>query len=1027
MKIKSIISTLGVLALALSLSAGVMAASSPVVMRLLIVATSQDDISYQSITTYLNQIGIPYQSVFVKSLTPDASGNRLSGVSLSDSTTGNGLYQGIIQTDSSFSVCSTTCQSLLSDADWSKLNTYASQFSVRVVSYYTYPDPKWGLLPADSGASYKDTTPLSVNLTKAGVAIFSYLNAASSIPVSGKGDSGIWIYRATPTAAVGESTTPLLTAGAYTVGVAHTTADGRETLALTMDNYPGLLHSTALSYGVINWVTKGVFLGSRRVYLNPQIDDMLLGNRLYAPTRPECPQDQSCPTVFATGSDLQALANWQTKLQSDPQFQSFRTTFAYNGIGTTWFPPDDPIFAAIASLNSRFTWLSHTWSHANLDCYTVDSNEACVPATLAESQAELNQNIAVAPSLGIAIDPTSMVTPFNGGLTDPNFLQAAAQAGIHYIVAAADPPSTNTGIVSPILPSIFEIPRRTPNVFDDVSSPQTGAYGSWPDEYNAKFGPNGTQPLYSQNQNYSEILDNESENILRANMLTYEPYPLAFHIDNSSMYDGTHSLYTDLIDETITKYKKLFSLPVITIDMKDLGPLLMNRASYDASGVVGVYTPGIGVVLTTNKAATIPVTGACAQTSCATYGGQFQDNVAMAANSTVTLSLTASEGVALAALSLNPENVTSGTPSTGTVTLSGAAPTGGLSVSLSSNNASATVPATVTVAAGNTNASFIVTTKAVTSSASATITASYSGISKTAAFTITPAIAVALSSVSVNPTSVVGGTSSTGTVTLSGAAPTGGLTVSLTSNNASATVPSTVAVAAGNTTTSFTIATKVVSSSAAATITARYNSVSKTAALTITPAAALSSVTLNPTGVTGGASSTGTVTLSSAAPTGGIAVTLSSNNVSATVPTTVTVAAGSKTAVFTITTKAVGSSASATITARYNSVNKTAALTITPAATVALSSVSVSPTSVVGGTSATGTVTLSGAAPSGGLVVELWTTGTAAFVPENITIAAGSTTGTFNVTTTSGSGSRQDTVTAFYIGASKTAPITVTP
>src|SRR5262249_32632014 len=158
-----------------------------------------------------------------------------------------------------------------------------------------------------------------------------------------------------------------------------------------------------------------------------------------------------------------------------------------------------------------------------------------------------------------------------------------------------------------------------------------------PDEYNATFGPNGTEPIYSQNQTYAQILNNESNNIFLGTMLTYEPYLLAFHIDNSSTYDGTHSMFSDLMDATITKYKRLFTLPVLTMDMKDLAPVLMTRVSYNASGVVGVYTPGVSVVLTTSKAATIPVTGACSQSSCGAYGGQIQDNVVMAANSTVTL------------------------------------------------------------------------------------------------------------------------------------------------------------------------------------------------------------------------------------------------------------------------------------------------------------------------------------------------------------------------------------------------------
>jgi chitodextrinase len=66
---------------------------------------------------------------------------------------------------------------------------------------------------------------------------------------------------------------------------------------------------------------------------------------------------------------------------------------------------------------------------------------------------------------------------------------------------------------------------------------------------------------------------------------------------------------------------------------------------------------------------------------------------------------------ALVSLALNPATVTAPNPSTGTVTLSGPAPAGGLAITLtSSDTRKARVPATVTVAAGQSSATFTVTT-----------------------------------------------------------------------------------------------------------------------------------------------------------------------------------------------------------------------------------------------------------------------------------------------------------------------------
>jgi len=66
---------------------------------------------------------------------------------------------------------------------------------------------------------------------------------------------------------------------------------------------------------------------------------------------------------------------------------------------------------------------------------------------------------------------------------------------------------------------------------------------------------------------------------------------------------------------------------------------------------------------------------------------------------------------ALTSLTINPTTVTAPASSTGTVTLSGAAPAGGIAITLrSSDTRKATVPQTVTIAAGQTSATFTITT-----------------------------------------------------------------------------------------------------------------------------------------------------------------------------------------------------------------------------------------------------------------------------------------------------------------------------
>ncbi len=995
-------------------------------MKILVLGDDVNDFSYQSITAFLNQMGVPFQAIPLDTLTPDGNGNRLSSVPLTDPSTGQGLYQGLIYTDSTFGVCNPNCISLLSTGDWTTLSDYTAQYHVRVVTYYTYPDPKWGLTPVGSGAGYSASSPLQVRLSTAGASVFSYINSANPVPVAGSGSGSIWVYQAKTTAAAGETTTPLLTVGNNVVGVTHTNSSGQETLSLTMDNFPTLLHSLAFSYGVINWVTKGVFLGQRQIYLNPQDDDLLLGNRLYAPTLPQCPIDPSCPDIVGTSADMQALANWQATKRQDPQVPYLRTTFAVVGIGSTpgFAPIPDTIPPAMTSLASEFGWINHTYTHLVQDCYTLSPLGACVPETLAQSLFDIQMNAAFMAGQSVPYDSTGLVTPQNGGLDNLAFFQAAAQEGITSVITVDNPPSPGTGATS-IVPSIVLVTRRITNLFTDVDSPLTGVYGSLPDEYNANYGPNGTQPFFNQNQTYAQIIDNESTLLLLNSLLPYEVYPLSFHTSNSIAYDGVHSIMTDLLDATIQKYEKLINLPLYTLkDMRDMAPLLLNRASYNASGVTGVYTPGVSVVLKTNKAGVIPVTGACSLSACPTYGGQMQDSVPMAANSTVTLSLSAAVGVGLSNVTANPAAVNNLSPSQGLVVLNGVA-SSNIVVSLTSDSAAAAVPPTVTILPGSLSAGFTIATHSVSSATVANIRATYNGVTRTVPVTIMPA--AALSGLTLNPASVSGGSATTGTVTLTDAAPAGGALVSLISDNPAAVPPASVVVNAGESSATFSLPSLAVGTATSGLILAVYNGVNVSSSLTVTPGAALalSSVVLQPTSVIGGNVSQGTVTLNGLAPDQGIQVNLSSNSGVAHPDTSVFVNGGSSTATFNVTTTSVSTSTAATITASYNGGTKTAVLTVAPV--FGLSGVSVNPTSVAGGTTSLGTVTLSGAAPAGGTTVSLSSNQSAASVPSSVTVAAGNFTGTFTVTTTAVASVVNATISAVLSGVTKTAALTVLP
>ena len=190
----------------------------------------------------------------------------------------------------------------------------------------------------------------------------------------------------------------------------------------------------------------------------------------------------------------------------------------------------------------------------------------------------------------------------------------------------------------------------------------------------------------------------------------------------------------------------------------------------------------------------------------------------------------------LEAMSIQPVSTVAGGTLQGTLQLAAPAPAGGTTVFLASSDPAAQVPSTVQIAAGNSTATFTVTTSQVSSMHSAQITAQSGSVTKDAWITVFPdpnGGAAQLSTLTTGASSATGGTSISGTVSLSKAAPSGGASVTLsTSNSSAAQVPPSVTVPAGQSSAGFTITTSAVSTNTSVTITGTYG-VSRSAAITV--------------------------------------------------------------------------------------------------------------------------------------------------------------------------------------------------
>lgn len=591
----------------LSLAPAAAETPSSIDMKLLVISADGNEPVFAAITSILNQVGVPFDTL-VASKTP------LTAQALSDGL-GAGRYQGILLTTGNlaYQASPNNWQSALTQAQWQMLWQYEADFRVRQATLYTYPagaPDNYGLTQINA-----TSTPMPASLTPAGQQLFSYLNPAIKISIS-----NAWTYLATPIS----STNPvslLTTADGYSIASIYTYPDGRQNLAITTDGNPELTHTLLLGYGVINWVSKGLFLGERKIYLTAQPDDALIPDDLWDTARLS---DQTGLEYRMTGNDYNRLITWQNTLRaSNANSAQIRLEMPFNGVGASGIYPNDTLTNAVRANPNQFNWISHTYDH-----------ELLTAINYTDALAQLTQNQTVAQQLNFTrYFKDSMIQPEISGLNNPEFLRAAKDFGIRYILSDTSQPgwknpSPNTGFYSIYQPSILIIPRYPTNLYYNVSRP-----AEWISEYNHFYGPGGLFPTWDHALSYSEVLDKESEMWLRY-LLKYDLNPVMFHQTNLRAYDNKNSLLGDLINATLKKYNSMYKLPIRSPSQHDTGILMASRMAYNASGVSGRILLGgtNSISLKTVNPVKVPLTGISYGTSQEAYGGQTISTISLGAN-----------------------------------------------------------------------------------------------------------------------------------------------------------------------------------------------------------------------------------------------------------------------------------------------------------------------------------------------------------------------------------------------------------
>jgi hypothetical protein len=239
-----------------------------------------------------------------------------------------------------------------------------------------------------------------------------------------------------------------------------------------------------------------------------------------------------------------------------------------------------------------------------------------------------------------------MVTPGITGLNDSTYVNEAVASGIRYVVTDTSVlntpnngpnPSPNVGIVNSINSSLYMVPRHANNLFFNVADPD-----GWAAEYDCIYTGQAPYATYTA----EDIKANISQSFI-VNMLKGDMDPQMFHQPNLVAYDGTHSLLSDLVDETFTTYASLYKLPVLSPTLQELAASMQARNNYNLSGVTAsidnanTASATVSVTIPSNSpviSATIPVTG-LNSTGAEVYGGQNISHIQINVGQTQTLPL----------------------------------------------------------------------------------------------------------------------------------------------------------------------------------------------------------------------------------------------------------------------------------------------------------------------------------------------------------------------------------------------------
>jgi hypothetical protein len=539
-----------------------------VVLRQLVIASSEDDVQLPAWVDILDRIGTPYDVLLADA--EAITRRRL----VADEV---GQYNAVFLTSGAL-LRRTAGGRFVSSVDpvaWSLLWEYERVFGIRQVALNCAPgvEPEdYGLRPIAEGAV---ESPLTLSLTQDGAEVFHHLRPDARLPLS-----DAYLYRTR--IATGSTTRPLLTLDGDVVAALSTAADGRERALICFTMGPTQRMEELLGYGLVHWATRGLHLGEHRHWLNVDIDDW-------------CDLDGSAEAEWpshlpAAGASARAMARAQSTLRARyPLAAGLTLNLAYNGGGAAaWRQPPsastigpDPDEPSI-SLADAFRWVNHTFSHPSMEGTSYE-----------QSYREIVDNLDAAWSRGLPVDSRVLKTPGYSGLgasrgTEPGstLLDEGLESSNRELLAAAH----DVGVR--YLHGNMSFPSHRPECFNGATrhpvQPDIAVVPDWPTAFpwwagTPKEVVSGYVPPFLEDANsassYEGIIGIEAEEALR-HVVRGSAYTHTLHRANSHEYAPGRSITTDWLEALLATYSSWFAVPLLTPDWTALAGYVVARTAH---------------------------------------------------------------------------------------------------------------------------------------------------------------------------------------------------------------------------------------------------------------------------------------------------------------------------------------------------------------------------------------------------------------------------------------------------------------